>query len=113
VVKGLELPFRIVNVCTGDIGTIAAKKYDLEVWMPVQNKYRELISCSNCTDYQARRLNVKFTDGKDREYVHTLNSTAIATSRAIVAILENFQNEDGSITIPKALRPYMNGKEKI
>jgi len=105
----LELPYRVVNVCTGDMGGIAAKKYDIEVWMPVQKKYREVVSCSNCTDYQARRLNTKFDNNGKRELVHTLNSTAIATSRAIVAIMENFQNEDGSFNIPKILHPYMNG----
>ncbi|MBN1502802.1 serine--tRNA ligase [Candidatus Woesearchaeota archaeon] len=112
LIRLLRIPYRVVNVCTGDIGLLAAKKYDLEVWMPAQQKYREVISCSNCTDYQARRLNIKYTDGKIRDYVHTINSTALATGRIIVAILENFQNKDGSISIPKALRKYM-GKEKI
>ncbi|MBU0758392.1 MAG: serine--tRNA ligase [Nanoarchaeota archaeon] len=109
----LELPYRIVNVCTGDMGGIAAKKYDLEVWMPVQQAYREAVSCSNCTDYQARRLNVRYIDGVKRELVHTLNSTAIATTRALVAMMENFQDKDGFIHIPKALQPYMNGMKKI
>lgn len=109
----LGIHYRIVNICTGDIGTIAAKKYDLETWMPSQGKYREAVSCSNCTDYQARRLNVKYQDGEKRELVHTLNSTAFATSRVIVAILENYQNADGSITVHEVLRPYMNGIEKI
>ena len=90
----LEIPYQIVNVCTGDMGSIAAKKYDLEVWMPAQQKYREAVSNSNCTDYQARRLNTKYLDGSKRDYVHTLNSTAFATSRVIVAIMENFQDED-------------------
>jgi seryl-tRNA synthetase len=105
----LKLPYRIVNICTADIGSIAAKKYDLEVWMPAQNTYREVVSCSNCTSYQAVRLNTRFMDGENKEYVHTLNSTAIATSRTIVAILENYQNEDGSVTVPEVLVPYMNG----
>ena len=113
--QALEIPYRVVNICTGDIGTVAAKKYDLEVWMPRQNAYKEACSCSNCTDYQARRLNIKY--GKrgsgDLKLIHTLNDTAIATSRALVAIIENFQNEDGSIDIPKVLWPYMNGKKKI
>ncbi|MBN2422806.1 serine--tRNA ligase [Candidatus Woesearchaeota archaeon] len=113
IFKKLGFHFRIVNVCTGDIGSIAAKKYDLEVWMPVQQAYREMVSCSNCTDYQARRLNVRYTDGKTRDYVHTLNSTAIATTRALVAIIENFQNKDGSVSIPKILQPYMDGMKKI
>jgi seryl-tRNA synthetase len=111
----LGLPYRVVNICTGDIGTVAAKKYDLEIWMAKQNEYKEACSCSNCTDYQARRLNIKF--GKigsgNLKLVHTLNDTAIATSRPMVAIFENFQNEDGSVDIPKVLWPYMNGKKKI
>lgn len=113
IFKKLELPYHLVNVCTGDMGSIAAKKYDIEVWMPVQKKYREVVSCSNCTDYQARRLNVKYEEGGERKLVHTLNSTAIATSRVIVAIMENFQNKDSSFSIPRALQPYMNGIKVI
>jgi seryl-tRNA synthetase len=113
--QALDVPYRVVNICTGDIGTVAAKKYDLEVWMDKQKEYKEACSCSNCTDYQARRLNIKY--GKrgsgDLKLIHTLNDTAIATSRAMVAILENNQNEDGSLDIPKVLWPYMNGKKKI
>jgi len=112
----LDLPYRIVNVCTGDIGTVAAKKYDLEAWMPAQNAYREIISCSNCTDYQARRLNIKYREKEGappKGFVHTLNSTAIATGRTIVAILENYQQEDCSVVVPKVLRRYMGGVEKI
>jgi seryl-tRNA synthetase len=112
----LGIPYRVVNVCTGDIGTVAAKKYDFEAWMPAQNDYRELGSCSNCTDYQARRLNVKYREKEGeppKGFVHTLNSTALATGRTIVAILENYQQEDGSVAIPKALRKYMGGIEKI
>ena len=108
----LELHFRVVNICTGDIGTVAAKKYDIETWMPVQNEYREVVSCSNCTDYQARRLNMRYRTKEGNKFVHTLNSTCIATTRALVAILENFQNADGSITMPKVLRKY-TGFEKI
>jgi seryl-tRNA synthetase len=113
--KILGLPYRIVNICTGDIGIIAAKKYDLEVWMPRQDAYKEACSCSNCTDYQARRLHIKYGQrgSKDLKLVHTLNNTAIATSRAMVAILENFQNKDGSVDIPKVLQPYMSGIKKI
>ncbi|AJF61911.1 TPA: serine--tRNA ligase [Candidatus Woesearchaeota archaeon] len=107
IFQKLKLPYRVVNVCTGDMGGIAAKKYDIEVWMPAQKTYREAVSCSNCTDYQARRLNTKYQEGNDRKFVHTLNSTAIATSRAIVAIMENYQNKDGSFDVPKALHPYM------
>lgn len=113
IFQKLELPYHVVNVCTGDMGAIAAKKFDIEVWMPGQEKYREVVSCSNCTDYQARRLNTKFDNNGKRELVHTLNSTAIATSRVIVAIMENFQNEDGSFNIPKALWSYMNGIKVI
>jgi len=116
IIQKLALPYRIVNVCTGDIGTVAAKKYDVEAWMPAQNAYREIISCSNCTDYQARRLNIKYREKEGeapKGFVHTLNSTAIATGRTIVAILENYQQEDGSVIIPQALRKYMNGITKI
>ena len=113
IFEALEIPYRVVNICTGDIGIVASKKYDIEAWMPVQGKYREVTSCSNCTSYQARRLNIKYgLVGGEKEYVHTLNNTALATPRALVAIIENYQNKDGSITIPKVLVPYM-GKEKI
>jgi seryl-tRNA synthetase len=114
VFKQLKLPYRVVNICTGDIGTVAAKKYDIEAWMPRENAYREVVSCSNCTAYQATRLNIKVRDSKDfesKQYVHTLNSTAIATSRAMRAILENYQQKDGSVEIPEVLRPYMNNQE--
>ncbi|WP_292392130.1 serine--tRNA ligase [Methanoculleus sp. UBA303] len=116
VFQQLGLPYRIVSICTGDIGTVAAKKYDLEVWMPREERYREAVSCSNCTAYQAVRLNIKVRDPVEftsKRYVHTLNSTAIATSRAIRAILENYQNEDGSVTIPEPLRPYLYGDETL
>jgi len=116
LIQSLGLPYRVTNVCTGDIGIVAAKKYDIEAWMPAQGQYREIISCSNCTDYQARRLNIKYREKEGeppRGYVHTLNSTAIATGRTIVAILENYQQEDGSVVIPEVLRPYMNGIERI
>jgi len=116
LVQKLCLPYRVVNVCTGDIGTVAAKKYDIETWMPAQNAYREIISCSNCTDYQARRLNIRYREKEGeppRGFVHTLNSTAIATGRTIVAILENYQQENGSVKIPEVLRKYMGGIAKI
>ncbi len=116
LLQKLELPYRMVNVCTGDIGTVAAKKYDFEAWMPAQGAYREVISCSNCTDYQARRLGIRYREKEGaapKGVVHTLNSTAIATGRTIVAILENCQQEDGSILIPKVLRKYMGDIEKI
>ncbi len=109
----LKLPYRIINICTGDIGIVAAKKYDIEVWLPRQKKYGEVVSCSNCTTYQAVRSNIRYHKGEERDYVHTLNSTAIATSRALVAILETYQNEDGSVTVPEVLRPYMGGMDKI
>jgi len=116
VFQKLGLPYQVVAICTGDIGTVAAKKYDVEVWMPREKKYREVVSCSNCTAYQAARLNIKVRDRKDfesKQYVHTLNSTAIATSRALRAILENYQHEDGSVGIPKVLQPYMNDRETL
>ena len=116
IFQKLEIPYRVVNICTGDIGTVAAKKYDIEAWMPRENEYREVVSCSNCTTYQAVRLNIRVRDKEDfesKQFVHTLNSTAIATSRAMRAILENNQQEDGSVEIPKVLRPYMNGKEVL
>jgi len=107
----LGLHYRVVNVCTGDIGTVPAKKYDTEVWM-VDGKFREVGSNSNCTDYQARRLNIKYREGLGKPpkgFVHTLNNTALATSRTMMAILEQFQQRDGSVTVPPVLRPYMNG----
>jgi len=112
----LEIPFRVVNICTGEIGSVAAKKYDIEAWMPGQQDgkgaYREVTSCSNCLSYQAVRLNIRLErkDGK-REYLHTLNNTAIATSRALVALIENNQRKNGSIAISKALQPYTGFKE--
>ncbi|WP_455364472.1 serine--tRNA ligase, partial [[Eubacterium] cellulosolvens] len=109
IYQRLGLHYRIVNICSGELGATAAKKYDLEVWLPGQEKYREIVSCSNCTDYQARRLNIrvrKKTAEKPR-LVHTLNSTAVAMGRVIVAILENFQQEDGSVIIPKGLKKFL------
>ncbi|BBL48102.1 serine--tRNA ligase [Metallosphaera sedula] len=109
IFQGLELPYRVVNIASGDLGACAAKKYDLEVWMPAQAKFREMVSCSNCTDWQAFRMKIRFVDRKKNRkgFVHTLNSTAVATTRAITAILENNQLEDGSVVIPKVLRPYL------
>jgi len=109
----LGLPYRVVNICTGDIGTVAAKKYDIEVWMPRENAYKEVVSCSNCTSYQAVRLNIRVRDKKDfdsKQHIHTLNSTAVATSRVIRGVLENYQQKDGSVEIPEILRPYMNDR---
>jgi len=115
VLRILEIPYRVVLLCTGDMSFTSAKTYDIEVWMPAQNKYREISSCSNCTDYQARRANIKFRrDNKSKpEFVHTLNGSGIAVGRTVAAILENYQNEDGSVTVPKALIPYMGGVEVI
>jgi seryl-tRNA synthetase len=116
IVQKLGLPYRTVNVCTGDIGTVAAKKYDIEAWMPAQNAYREIVSCSNCTDYQARRLNIRYREKEGaptKGFVHTLNSTAIATGRTIVALMENYQQADGTISVPRVLRKYMGDVEKI
>lgn len=108
--RGLGIPYRVVNICSGELGDVAAKRYDLEVWMPAQGRYREAVSCSNCLDWQSYRLNIRYAKkrGMPTEgYVHTLNSTAIATSRAITAILENFQEPDGTVKIPKVLRKYL------
>ncbi len=103
--RKLELPYRVINICSGDLGNVASKKYDIEVWMPAQGKFREVVSASNVKDYQARRLNIRIR-GKEKNYFpHTLNSTAIATTRTIVAIIENHQEEDG-IRIPRALAKY-------
>jgi seryl-tRNA synthetase len=111
---GLGLPYHVVNICTGDIGTVAAKKYDIEVWMPRENAYKEVVSCSNCTSYQAVRLNIKVrnkSDFESKQHIHTLNSTEVATSRVIRAILENNQQRDGSVEVPEVLRSYMNDRK--
>ena len=116
IYKELNIPYRIVNIASGELNDNAAKKYDLEAWFPSSEKYRELVSCSNCLDYQARKLKIrvgKVGSTQKKEIAHTLNSTAVATERTICCILENYQNEDGSVRIPKALQPYMNGKKLI
>ncbi|MFH1456474.1 MAG: serine--tRNA ligase [archaeon] len=114
VLKDLKLPFRVVNICTGDLGIVAAKKYDMEVWRPRLEKYGEVMSCSNCTDYQARRLGIKIVDKQGNKVIaHTLNNTVLATSRILVAIMENYQQKDGTIKVPAVLVPYMNGKNFI
>ncbi|MFW6149098.1 MAG: serine--tRNA ligase [Atribacterota bacterium] len=115
VLQRLELPYRIVTLSTGDIGFSAAKTYDLEVWLPAQGKYREISSCSNCTDFQARRANIRYRmqESGKVHFVHTLNGSGVAVGRTMVAILENYQEKDGSIVIPDALRPYMDGLKKI
>ena len=113
--KELEIPYRVMLLSSGDMGKVASKTFDIEAWLPGQNNYRELVSCSNCTDFQSRRLGIKYRNKPHEESVltHTLNSTLTATERTLVAILENFQNEDGSITIPKVLRTYMNNQKEI
>ena len=111
VLEALNLPYRVVNLCSGDIGFGSAKTYDLEVWLPSQNKYREISSCSNCEDFQARRMSLRYrpSDGGKPVFAHTLNGSGIAVGRTLIAIIENYQNEDGSITVPEALVPYMDG----
>lgn len=115
VLQLLKLPYRVMNMCTGDLGFTAAKKYDLEVWLPSYNTYREISSCSNFEDFQARRAGIRFRRERNSrpEYVHTLNGSGLAIGRTVAAILENYQQENGSIEIPEVLRPYMGGKEKI
>jgi seryl-tRNA synthetase len=114
ILKALELPYRVVSLCTGDMGFGAAKTYDLEVWLPAQNTYREISSVSNCEAFQARRLQARFKNAQGKtEFVHTLNGSGLAVGRTLVAVLENYQNADGSVTIPKVLRPYMNNLEAI
>ncbi len=115
IFQGLRIPYRIVNVCIGDLGAIAAKKYDLETWLPGQGRYREMVSCSNCTEYQARKLRIRFRDKPHEKtrFIHTLNSTAIATERTLISIMENYQQRDGTIRVPEILKPYMKGIEVI
>lgn len=115
VLQLLEIPYHVVKLCTGDIGFTAAMTYDIEVWLPSCNMYREISSCSNVCDYQARRANIKFRrkPGAKPEYVHTLNGSGLAVGRTVAAVLENYQQEDGSVVIPKVLRPYMGGVEVI
>lgn len=108
LVKKLKLPYRVVNIASGELGPSAAKKYDIEVYLPGQGKYREMVSCSNCTDYQARRLNIRYRDTDGLKFVHTLNSTALAIGRTIVAIMENYQTEDGKIEMPEVLKQYLH-----
>jgi seryl-tRNA synthetase len=115
ILRKLNLHYRVVTLSTGDMGFSSAKTYDLEVWLPSEGRYREISSCSNFTDFQARRASIRFKDpetGKNR-FVHTLNGSGLAVGRTVVAILENYQDADGNIRIPEALRPYMDGKELI
>ncbi len=114
VLKRLELPYRVVTLCTGDMGFASQKTYDIEVWLPGQNMYREISSCSVCGDFQARRMNARSrAKGGNPRFVHTLNGSGVAVGRALIAVMENYQNEDGSITVPDVLQPYMGGKKKI
>ena len=115
LLEKLELPYRTITLCTGDMGFGSAKTYDVEVWLPGQNTYREISSCSNCVDFQARRANIRFRPkgGGKPEFVHTLNGSGLPTGRSMVAVIENYQQEDGSIIIPRVLRPYMGGLEVI
>ncbi|MGE0339306.1 MAG: aminoacyl--tRNA ligase-related protein, partial [Xanthobacteraceae bacterium] len=115
VLQKLGLHYRVMTLCTGDMGFASQKTYDIEVWLPGENTYREISSCSNCGDFQARRMNARYRpkDAKGPRYVHTLNGSGVAVGRALIAVLENYQNEDGSVTIPEALKPYMGGITKI
>jgi seryl-tRNA synthetase len=115
ILKRLELPYRVISLCTGDLGFSASKTYDLEVWLPAQNLYREISSCSNFTDFQARRAEIRFKrkGGNGTELVHTLNGSGLAVGRTLVAILENYQQPDGSVVIPDALKPYLGGVDSI
>ena len=115
VLKRLGLPYRVIVLSTGDMGFAAAKTYDIEVWLPGQQAYREISSCSNCTDFQARRASLRYrpdAKGKPR-FVHTLNGSGLAVGRTLIAVLENYQQQDGSVVVPEALRPYMGGLERI
>ncbi|WFG96443.1 serine--tRNA ligase [Spiroplasma citri] len=113
ILQLLEIPYRVILLCSGDMGFSSTKTYDVEVWMPGQNKYREISSCSNCLDFQARRMKLRYRDDNEIKYVHTLNGSGLAIDRLIAAILENYQNEDGTITIPKKLQPYFQNQTVI
>ena len=114
ILQRLELPYRVMALCTGDIGFASAKTYDLEVWLPAQNAYREISSCSNCEAFQARRMQARFRNAQGKpELVHTLNGSGLAVGRTLVAVMENYQRADGSIEVPRALVPYMGGVEVI
>jgi seryl-tRNA synthetase len=114
VLELLGLPYRVVCLSTGDMGFSAAKTYDLEVWLPGQNSYREISSCSNCGDFQARRANLRFRkSGEKPRFLHTLNGSGLAVGRTLIAVLENFQRADGTVVVPEPLRPYLGGLERI
>jgi seryl-tRNA synthetase len=114
ILQKLELPYRVITLCTGDMGFSATKTYDLEVWLPAQNTYREISSCSNTETFQARRMQARYRNAQGKpDLVHTLNGSGLAVGRTLVAVLENFQNADGSVTVPEALRPYMGGVARL
>jgi seryl-tRNA synthetase len=115
VLRRLELPYRVVSLCTGDLGFSASRTYDIEVWLPGQDAYREISSCSNCGDFQARRMNARFRAKGEREtrFLHTLNGSGVAVGRAAVAILENHQDAGGGVRVPAALGPYLDGAERL
>jgi seryl-tRNA synthetase len=115
VLKRLEIPYRVVEHCAGDMGFAAARSYDIEVWLPGPGRYREISSCSNCEAFQARRLDLRFrpAGGGRAEYCHTLNGSGLAVGRTLIAVLENYQEADGSVTVPALLRPYMGGLERL
>jgi len=113
--QNLGVPYRVTLLCSADMGKVSAKTYDIEAWFPSQEEYREIVSCSNCTDFQARRLGIRYTDrtGQDTQLVHTLNCTLVATERTMVSLLENYQTGDGAVTVPNVLRKYMSDKTEI
>ena len=114
VLKRLDIHYRVMKLCSGDMGFSARRTYDIEAWLPGQDAYREISSCSTCGDFQARRMSARYRDENGKpQFVHTLNGSGVAVGRALIAVIENYQNEDGSITVPDVLRPYMGGLEKI
>jgi seryl-tRNA synthetase len=115
ILQTLKLPYRVIELCTGDLGFASTKTYDLEVWLPSSGKYREISSCSNCRDFQARRGNIRFKEAgkKGTQFVHTLNGSGLAVGRTMAAILENYQQPDGTIQIPEALQPYLKGRKTL
>ena len=112
--QGLGIPYHVINIASGDLGAPAAKKYDIEYWSPVDEMYRELTSCSNCTDFQTRNLNIRVRRADGRvEMLHSLNGTVVSLARSLITIIENYQNEDGTLTIPEVLRSYLGGREVL
>jgi seryl-tRNA synthetase len=113
VLQGLGLPYQVKELCTGDLGFSSSKTYDIEVWVPSQGKYREIASCSNCGAFQARRANIRYRKMGKLDFVHTLNGSGVAVGRTLLAIMENFQKDDGAIEVPGALRQYLGGEKEI